>query len=198
MILVLDTETTGKVDFRMPPAHESQPHLVQIGLILADDNLIERASFCAIAQPKDFEIPKEAAEIHGITTEIATQFGLSLRLILAMFDRFARNANTIIAHSLDFDLAVIETAWFRTNHSETENISKVIAPLQRICTMKTSTAICKIPHENPRKPDDWKWPRLEECIKYFFNEDFSGHDALVDARACLRVFGALREVGAVQ
>lgn len=192
MILVLDTETTGKVDFRMPPAHESQPNLVQIGLILADDNLTERASFCAIAQPKDFEIPKEASEIHGITTEMAIQYGLSLRLILAMFDRFARNATTIIGHSLDFDLTVIETAWLRT-----ENISKLIIPLQRICTMRTATAICKIPHENPRKPDDWKWPKLEECMKHFFNEDFSGHNALVDARACLRVFGALREVGAI-
>ena len=189
MILVLDTETTGKVDRYMPPDHESQPHLVQIGLILAEpEHLVERASFCAIVRPEGYEIPAEASAIHGITTEIATHSGLPLRTILAIFDRFVRPASVLVAHNIEFDLGVLETAHLRLGMG---TVDGVIGDRKLCCTMKAATPICRIPHANPRTPEDWKWPKLEECIRFFFNEDFQAHDALSDTRACLRIFGAI-------
>jgi hypothetical protein len=36
---------------------------------------------------------------------------------------------------------------------------------------------------------------LAECVKHFFGEDLAGaHDALVDVRACARVFFRLRDL----
>jgi DNA polymerase-3 subunit epsilon len=48
-----------------------------------------------------------------------------------------------------------------------------------------------------------KPPKLSECIQFFFNEELVGaHDALVDVRACVRVFrhlmgNAVEETGDV-
>lgn len=40
-----------------------------------------------------------------------------------------------------------------------------------------------------------KAPKLAECVKHFFGEDLAGaHDALVDVRACARVFFRLRDL----
>jgi DNA polymerase-3 subunit epsilon len=38
-----------------------------------------------------------------------------------------------------------------------------------------------------------KPPKLEECIQHFFSEELPGaHDALIDARACARVYFHLK------
>jgi DNA polymerase-3 subunit epsilon len=40
-----------------------------------------------------------------------------------------------------------------------------------------------------------KQAKLSECITHFFNEDLTGaHDALVDVRACARVFFHLKNM----
>ena len=50
-----------------------------------------------------------------------------------------------------------------------------------------------------RKMLDWgfngpKPPKLEECMKHFFGEEFPGaHDAMVDTRACARVYWRLQQ-----
>jgi len=42
-----------------------------------------------------------------------------------------------------------------------------------------------------------KPPKLEECIRHFFNEELDGaHDAMVDVRACRRVYFHLQTMGA--
>ena len=43
--------------------------------------------------------------------------------------------------------------------------------------------------------DKPKPPKLEECIRHFFNEDFAGaHDAMADVTACRRVFLHLKSL----
>jgi DNA polymerase III subunit epsilon len=196
-ILFFDTETTGLVDSRMPPGHESQPHLVQLAAVLRDDTGIERAAVNLIIKPDGWTIPEKAASIHGITTEIATANGVGLRHALVIFVALARRASVVVAHNLDFDEAVILTA------------SKRLAPdfdpfgtQQRFCTMKAAVPILKLPHAKeprPGEPDKYKWPSLRECIHFFFGEEMTGaHQALADVRACMRVYDAIHaaEIGA--
>jgi DNA polymerase-3 subunit epsilon len=186
MILVFDTETTGMVNFRMPPDHEGQPNLVQLAAILLDDDGSERASMSVIIKPEGWKIPAGASAIHGITDEIAGRCGVTLRQALTLFHGLYAQAETVVAHNLDFDEAVMATARLRAGSSFAPN------PAASYCTMRRATPICKIPHANPRRPDDYKWPKLEECMHHFFGEELVGaHDALVDVRACARVYFAL-------
>ena len=85
MILVFDTETTGFVDFHMPPDHECQPHLVQLAAILIDDAGSERATMSVIVKPDGYEIPEKASAVHGITTDIASRVGIPLAAALHPF-----------------------------------------------------------------------------------------------------------------
>lgn len=194
MIIFFDTETTGKIDFRMPPNHESQPHLVQLAAVLVDDDGKERASLSVIVGPDGYEIPAEVAAIHGITTEIAKRCGVPLAAAVWPFVCMRSQAQRIVAYNLDFDAAVIDASIARmpkrTYHP---------GPGDGFCAMKAATPICKIPHAKPRHLSDYKWPKLEEAMRHFFNEDHAdAHDALADVRACMRIYARLQQKEAAQ
>lgn len=90
MILAFDTETTGLANFRLPASHESQPHLVQIGAMLVDENFTVRNEINLIVKPEGWTIPASASSVHGITQEVAEQVGLPKGTVLDAFaSRFA-------------------------------------------------------------------------------------------------------------
>jgi len=205
MILVLDTETTGLYDFRLPPDHEAQPHLVQLAFSFTDDNGTERASFKSIVQPigssGPIEVPKGASDVHGITTEIAHQQGLWPTAALYIWDRFAQMADVIVAHNLKFDMAVIEANWLRHNPARKTGVPNINDRVKgaRFCTMEAAAPIINLPPTermlaagfNKPKP-----PKLEEAVRFFFNEALDGaHDAMVDVVACRRVYLHLKSKG---
>lgn len=194
MILFFDTETTGMVDFHMPPDHESQPHLVQLGLLLAEDDGTEHACVSVIVDP-GVPIPEAASAVHGITDEIVKRCGIQPIGAVGIFFGLLRSAGLLVAHNTDFDLAVMQSAAIRVDQRALADSLNIV---KTVCTMKAATPVCKIPHANPRGPEDYKWPKLEECVRHFFGEELEGaHDAMVDVQACKRVFFKLKEIGAV-
>lgn len=60
MHLIFDTETTGKAQFKLSPAHPTQPHIVQIGAQLLDDEFKVRGEINLIIRPDGWTVPKEA------------------------------------------------------------------------------------------------------------------------------------------
>lgn len=192
MILFFDTETTGLVDRNMPPGHETQPHLVQFAALLAEDDGTERAAVSIIVNP-GVPIPEGASAIHGITDDIVTRCGIQPVGAVGIFFGLLNKAGLLVAHNVDFDLLVMQAAAIRAGRGV---LCESLDAVETACTMKAATPICKIPHASPRGPEDFKWPKLEECVRYFFDEELAGaHDAPVDVRACQRVFFKLREMG---
>lgn len=171
--LFFDTETTGKADFKAAPDAKHQPRLVQIGAILQDDQTLKvYGEINLIVQPKAFTIPKEASDVHGITTEIATQYGVPLIHALEAFGSLAKRCEQYVCHNSEFDLIVM-----------TGEAMRMIVPWwakESFCTMKATTPICKLPG-----PYGFKWPKLQEAHKHAFGKEFDGaHDAMADVRAC--------------
>ncbi len=183
MLLFFDTETTGKLDFKKPVDHPSQPRMVQLATILTDDDGGIRSMASMIIRPNGWTIPVEASNIHGITTEIAENFGVDIDIALSYFSQLCSNHGIrIVAHNIDFDQAIIKGEMFRLGFSDPFHGKKMV------CTMKGTTGMCQIP--SPYGRDDFKWPSLKEAYGHFHGGQMfdDAHDAMADAKACMSVY----------
>jgi DNA polymerase III epsilon subunit-like protein len=175
--LFFDTETDG-----LPSPRHPFPRLVQLAWILgdADGAVIDEAS--VLVRPEGFSIPFDAVEIHGITTERALAEGIPLADALSAFAAAAARAASVVCHNAEFDCRVVAGECRRLARPDP------LRRLPRVCTMKGSTAYCRLPGRH-----GWKWPRLSELHRILFGTGFDGaHDAAVDVRATMRCFHALR------
>lgn len=191
MILFFDTETTGFLDDRLPPNHEAQPYIVQLAAQLCQDDGDPIAGFSLIVAP-GVPIPEKAAAVHGVTDAKAIQFGVSAEFALSAFTHLYQRADLVCAHNIKFDKGVLEVAIAR-HYGKTMPLRK---PL--FCTMEAASPIIKLPPTERMRAagfDKPKPPKLEECIKHFFNEELDGaHDAMVDVTACRRVYLHLKSL----
>lgn len=182
--LFFDTETTGKADFRAPSAAAHQPRLVQLGAILADEQGRELAALNLIIKPNGFEIPAEAAAVHGITTELARAVGVPVLDACEPFYSLARVAQGYVCHNTEFDRLIMD--------GELQRLRLDLPEKSWHCTMKAMTSVCRL----PGRYGDFKWPNLQEAHRHCFQREFDGaHDAMADVRACRDVFFWMRQQG---
>jgi DNA polymerase-3 subunit epsilon len=193
--LIWDCETTGLVNERELPSHTSQPHLVQLAAVLLDEETgAEVQAISLIVKPEGYVIPDAAAAVHKITTLRALEVGLSLIVVLAAWNALAKVAQHHVAHNAAFDLRVLQAAFHRA--------SRPFPPVDPRCTKQLASPVLNLP-PTPRMLaagfNKSKDPTLTECMRFFFDEDLAGaHDALVDTRACGRVYLELARRGVVK
>lgn len=189
MILFFDTETTGFLQEKLPVDDPTQPYIVQLAAELCEDDGEPVAGFSLIVDP-GVTIPEHVSKIHGITSDRAAALGVSLEFALSAFTHLYQRSNLVVAHNIKFDRGVIEAAISRHY--------KKVMPLRKplFCTMEASSPIINLPPTermlaagfNKPKP-----PKLEEAIRFFFDESIDGaHDAMVDVIACRRVYFHLK------
>ena len=85
MIIGFDTETTGFFHKNKALGDKAQPHLVQLGAIVYDNDNKPIQSMDVIIRPDGWDIPVEASNVHGITTEHAMNVGVSELVALDTF-----------------------------------------------------------------------------------------------------------------
>ena len=183
--LCFDTETYGLVNSREKPDHVSQPHLAELGCVLYDADGKERCTVNLIVKPYGREIPKGAADVHGITTEMANDLGVPLVVALAVFSNLTKLATTHVGHNVDFDLKVMQAAF----HA----VGRPFPTMNPRCTKDLADPVLRLPPTAKMVSagfgHKFKPPNLGECYQFLFGEELVGaHGALTDARACGRVF----------
>ena len=185
MTLVFDTETTGKIQKRLLAADPLQPHVVGLAAILADDAGNEFACMSVIIRPEGWEVPQEAAAIHGITTEAAAHYGIPIRAALAMFSQFCYLADELVAYNTAFDVEVMKAEYFRLDLEHYLYDEKVK------CCMIKCAGILKLPNDNGYA--DYKWPKLGASYLHFFGEEMlDAHQAIHDTRNTLKVWNHIK------
>ncbi len=141
MYLFFDTETTGLPrNWKAPVTDLSNwPRMVQIAWILSDEegNKIESADF--IIKPDGYTIPKEASNVHGISTARAIEEGEGLASVLSSFNDLVKEAKYLVAHNISFDDKIIGAEFLRME------IQSDFHSKKRFCTMMSSTNYCQIP-----------------------------------------------------
>lgn len=191
MFLVYDTETTGLPENYNAPVSDSNnwPRLVQLAWQVHDKvgALVEVHNY--IVKPEGFTIPFNSAQIHGITTERAKQFGIPLTDVLEKFESSLAKAKVVAGHNIEFDLKIVGAEHFR------KSFPSALQDLKSIDTKLESTDFCQIPGGKGGK---FKWPTLTELHHKLFNEGFdAAHNAAADVEATTRCFLELIRLGVI-
>lgn len=191
--LVWDVETSGLPDFKARSNDPKQPHIVQIALCTYDDNWNEISAVSAITKPDGWIITPELTAIHGISQERAMDEGIPEDDIVGLFIMAQGRSILKVAHNASFDVRLARIAMTRAGFER--DFIEAIEARQTYCTCNSAKATVNLPPTEKMLAAGFRGPKspsLSECIKYFFGEELvGGHDALVDARGCARVYRAL-------
>lgn len=182
MYLIYDTETTGLPNNFNAPVTDSDnwPRMVQIAWQLHDatGKLMENENL--IIRPDGFDIPYNAAKIHGITTEKAHSEGVPLTEALEKFRNVLKKTRVIVGHNISFDQNIVGAEFFRMNL----NYEELNMPL--IDTMNVSVDFCALAGG---RGGGFKYPNLGELHEKLFSEKFDeAHNASADVNATARCF----------
>eukprot|EP00555_Chaetoceros_dichaeta_P000987 CAMPEP_0198279240 /NCGR_PEP_ID=MMETSP1447-20131203/66812_1 /TAXON_ID=420782 /ORGANISM="Chaetoceros dichaeta, Strain CCMP1751" /LENGTH=217 /DNA_ID=CAMNT_0043974391 /DNA_START=291 /DNA_END=944 /DNA_ORIENTATION=+ len=178
---------------------------MQLGFFLIDTSTwIPHAKASLLVQLRDGVLVEAGAQnVHGISAEDCSHFGVAADTAARIFVDACEKADVLVAHNINFDAVVMEAALDRASscssraHSSSSDVSTVISSKVHVCTMRESTDLCKLPAKFGSQK--YKWPTLSEAYTFVTDGDIllGGHDAMVDAEACLKVFRYLVEEGHV-
>jgi DNA polymerase-3 subunit epsilon len=189
-ILFFDVETTGLLDFKAELSDPKQPHIVQLAAMLTDDEGKEIERMNVIIRPSGWEVPEEAAKIHGITTERCEAEGIWIRDALERFNGMKAQCNARVAFNISYDKRMIvrEELSLGMEHTLQEGV-------ETHCCMQMAKPLCKLPPTGKMMSagiKSFKSPKLEEAYRHFFKKDFEGaHDAMSDVLACRDIYFAI-------
>ena len=183
MYLIFDTETTGLPKKWAAPISDTDnwPRCVQIAWQLHDEmgNLLEHQDY--LIQPDGFNIPYDAERIHGISTELAQQQGVSLSEMLDKFNTTLSKAKFIVGQNLGFDVNIMGCEFHRLGIQSPMSSM----PILDTCTEVTASLL-KLPGGRGGK---FKLPTLTELHQHLFNQPFAeAHNATADVEATTRCF----------
>lgn len=183
MYLIFDTETTGLPKSWNAPITDvdNWPRCVQIAWQLHDEmgNLVEHQDY--LVKPEGYDIPFDAERIHGISTLLATEKGVSLQFVLEEFNKALEKAKFIVGQNIGFDVNIMGSEFYRKSTS---------SPLDQMPVLDTCTEVTaellKLPGGRGGR---YKLPTLTELHAYLFGVPFSeAHNATADVEATTRCF----------
>ena len=183
MYLIFDTETTGLPKRWDAPISDvdNWPRAVQIAWQLHDDMgaVIEHQDY--LIRPEGFNIPFDAEKIHGISTELAQEQGVSLQEVLEKFSKVLEQTKFIVGQNVGFDVNIMGAEFYRLS---IPNVMEGL-PVLDTCTEVTAS-MCQIPGGRGGK---FKLPTLTELHEFLFEEPFAeAHNATADVEATTRCF----------
>ncbi len=183
MYLIFDTETTGLPKRWDAPISDTDnwPRAIQIAWQLHDalGNCIEHQDY--LIKPEGFNIPYDAEKIHGISTELAEEQGVSLSEVLEKFNEALNKTTFIVGQNVGFDVNIMGAEFYR---GDVANKLQEL-PVLDTCTEHTAE-LCQIPGGRGGK---FKLPTLTELHEFLFNKPFAeAHNATADVEATTRCF----------
>ena len=189
MELFIDTETSDKFDFKRDDYRdEGFPWCVQVGAVLAHENVVYAELNCIVAA-EGREISNEAFRVHNISYEDSERYGLDEGLVVSALLDIVSKQPTIVCHNYSFDAQILAAMIYRQGYAKA---AQDFLATPHFCTMLATTDLCKL----PGKYGKFKWPKLDELHKHLFQTGFQGaHDAMYDIRATMKCFYQLKEIG---
>ena len=164
-VLVLDTETTGKLPKHRKgtpfPPSEAYPYITQISWIIynVERDFVEETFDSYIQVSQEISITEEITRITGVTREILDKKGKPLTPVLLALYRAYLKCNCVIAHNMSFDSQVIRQEIYRNKDAIYQMVGPEITSqirglftkafnqlheIELVCTMMSSIELCSI------------------------------------------------------
>lgn len=186
MEIVVDTESTGltRLSFANKLNYKKWPRMVQVAWAMIDDGaIVDRQSL--LIKPADYTIPAEAIQIHGISQQYATEYGVPIQEALQSLNDAFSKCDRIIAHNINFDIGIIESEALRQHF-------QIQIPSKRICTAHLGCQYL-IRAKGIKRGG---YPKLAQLYETLLGFSYSGqHDAATDVTACFHVYKKLKQLG---
>ncbi len=183
MYLIFDTETTGLPKKWKAPITDTDnwPRCIQIAWQLHGEfgQLIESQDY--LIKPEGFNIPYDAEQIHGISTQLALEKGIPLQDVLEKFNNALAKTKFVVGQNVGFDLNIMGCEFYRMQMETQLNE----LPILDTCTEKTAN-LCQI---SGGRGGRFKLPTLTELHQHLFGTAFNeAHNATADVEATTRCF----------
>ena len=186
---VIDTETTGLMDFKLPADAEGQPRVAQIGMILIEDIDAPPVVQGFYIKPDGWVMGAEAGAVNGLTDAFLEEHGVPVAEALDAYVAAVEAGYVMVAFNAQFDLKMMRAELRRAGRDD------LFDRTPNICVMRAATDIVRQPAKNGRS--GFKFPKLSEACMHFGIENARQHDALGDAHAALAILRALDAIGAL-
>lgn len=183
---ILDTETSGLFDFKLPANAPTQPRLCGLTMILTDETLEPNETYSTLIKPDGWTISQEITAINGLTTERCEAEGVPVLEALARYTDAVKGGYLVVAWNAQFDTKICRGEFRRAG------LPDLFEETPNICAMRSSTGI-GIEKAGAKKGG---FPKLSDAYKHFFKREMvDAHTSLADATACLEVFRELVKAG---
>lgn len=184
--VVLDTETSGLFDFKLPADAPGQPRLAEVHLILLDDDLKIEEQRHFFVKPEGWEMTEGATKVNGLTTEMLTEKGVPVVEVLAAYTDLIKAGRIAVAHNSQYDLKMMRAELRRAGKPD------LFEETPNICTMRGLTDVCKIPPKGGR--GGYKFPALSEACVFFGITNMGDHSAQNDALAVVELLRQMKSL----
>ena len=161
MELFTRIDTTGFYNPKKSFDHPSQPEIIRLQFQLTDGVKDYQTGDFILQTHK--EINKGAERVHGISSDVSMNFGISSHVVLDVFAQCVMKANTIVSHNIKFVSDFLFASMYDNYNDKVYD--KIILSKYHYCTMRNGVDICKIKNKN----GTYKWPSLQELHKKLFN-----------------------------
>jgi DNA polymerase III epsilon subunit-like protein len=181
-ILFFDTETTGLHNPRLPHGHIEQPHLLQLGFAVFDENGKNSHRAQLLRSDCPIPIPPQATAVHGLTEDYCRAQGLLIHTILDIFNAYVEASDILVGYNTPYDLAVINHECKRGEPFATQ----IAFPPNQLDLMQICTPLCALPGKFGHK---YSWPKLSvACERILGAPPSQSHDALADVHYTAKLF----------
>lgn len=182
---VIDTETNGLFDFKLPADAEGQARLAHFAAVLLNEDLEITEAIDLYVAPDGWEMQEEAQRVNGLTDEFLCEHGQPVEDVLQAYNQLIDEGYVMVAFNAQFDCKVMRGEMRRAGlddrFEETPNI----------CVMRACNGIVE-------KPGGGRgWPKLRDACAHFNITQPEEHKAHADAYAAARIFLELHAMDAL-
>lgn len=186
--LILDSETSGLFDFKLPADADGQPRLAELSVITCDDE--DPGVYIAThfyVKPDGWTLSPEMEAINGLTQALLDAEGVPVAEVLQFYVDRIDEGYVIAAYNAQYDTKVMRGELRRAG------IPDRFETTPNICLMRASGTL------GVQKADGKKgWPKLSDTYRHITGTELVGpHRAATDTEAARVVFEHLVKVNAL-